>query len=136
MNKVLVPIDGSEASLRALRRAMTFAGEIHVVNVQLPPDLPSLATSMSPEEIAREQIENGLSRLAPACKVLEGSRATFTSHVLIGAPASKLAEFAHQEGIDQIVMGAHGVGGSGSTVIGSTARKLLHLAGVPVSVVE
>ena len=115
---------------------MTLADEVHIVNVQLPPDVPSLSTCMSSEEIDREQIENGVSKLAPACKMLEDARARFRGHVLIGAPAFKLVEFAHREGIDEIVIGARGADSSRSAVIGSTANKLMHLAGLPASVVE
>ncbi|HJV59611.1 MAG TPA: universal stress protein [Albitalea sp.] len=136
MVKILVAIDGSDASLRALRRAMGLAGEIHVVNVQLPPDAALLSRYMPAEDIDREQFENGICMLAPACKLLEDARATFRSHVLIGAPAFELAAFAQRENADEIVMGARGVGGLRSAVIGSTAKQVMQLAGVPVSVVE
>ncbi len=136
MTKILVPVDGSDASLRALRRAMKIADEVLVVNVQLTPDAPSLLLHMTSDEIAREQLENGASRIAGACAILNEARHRYTTSVLMGAPAIKIVEFAQSEGVDEIVMGARGMGPPGNAVLGSTANRVLQLANVPVSVIE
>ena len=47
MNKVIVPVDGLEAAMRALRHAMNDADEIHVITVQMKANTPALLLHMT-----------------------------------------------------------------------------------------
>ena len=136
MSKVLVPIDGSDTALRALRHAMKDADEIHVITVQVKTNTPVLLLHMTQEDIDKVQREHGQSMLADACKLLDTAGRSYRTHVLLGEPATHIARVAKSEGVDLIVMGTRGMGALGNLVLGSTATKVVHLAEVPVTLVK
>ena len=136
MSKVLVPIDGSEAALRALRHAMKDADEIHLITVQIKADTPVLLLHMTQEDIDKVQREHGQSMLVDACKVLDDAGRPYRTHVLLGEPATHIARVANSEGVDLIVMGTRGMGALGNFILGSTATKVVHLAEPPVTLVK
>jgi nucleotide-binding universal stress UspA family protein len=136
MTKVLVPVEGSEPSLRALRYAMGIADEIHIINVQPKADTPTLLLHMTQEAIDQAQLEHGRSMLTDACRLLDESARSYRSHVLIGDPATTIDRVATSEGVDAIVMGTRGMGAFGNLALGSTATKVVHLAKVPVTLVK
>lgn len=136
MTRALVPIDGSEASLRALRHAMATADEIHVVNVQPRADTPTLLLHMTQEAIDAAQMDHGRAMLEEACRLLAESGRPHRAHTLIGDPATTIDELATAEHVDGIVMGTRGMGAWGNLALGSTATKLVHLASVPVTLVK
>lgn len=136
MTKVLIPIDGSEASLRALLHAMTRAGDIHIVNVQPKADAPALLLHMTQENIDKAQRDHGESKLAGARKVLDDEKRGYRTHVLIGEPSAKIVGLAASESVDAIVMGTRGMGALGNLTLGSVATKVVHLAEVPVTLVK
>ena len=136
MNKVLVPIDGLEAAMRALRHAMKDADEIHVITVQMKANTPVLLLHMTQEGIDAVQLEHGQSMLVDACKLLDDAGRSYRTHVLLGEPATEIVRVAKSEGVDRIVMGTRGMGALGNLVLGSTANKVVHLAEVPVTLVK
>jgi len=136
MTKALVPIDGSETALRALRHAMKVAGEIHVVNVQPKADTPTLLLHMTEAEIEQAQLINGRAMIRDACSVLDAAARVYRAHVLIGEPAAEIVGVAESEGVDTIVMGTRGMGAWGNLMLGSTATKVVHLAQTPVTLVK
>ena len=136
MTKVLVPVDGSEVALRALRCAMKVADEIQIVNVQPRADAPALLLHMTQADIDRVQQEHGDSMLMDARKVLDAAGRAYRTHVLGGEPAVTIAELAKSEGVDLIVMGTRGMGALANLAFGSTATKVVHLSGVPVTLVK
>jgi nucleotide-binding universal stress UspA family protein len=136
MTKALVPIDGSESALRALRHAMTFADAIDIVNVQPKADTPVLLLHMTANEIEQAQMANGRATIRDACRHLDTAGRAYRTHVLIGDPAAEIVRVAQSEGVDSIVMGTRGMGAWGNLVLGSTATKVAHLATTPVTLVK
>ena len=139
--KVLVPIDGSSPSRRAIRHVMQLGQgyepmELHLLNVQEPADAPQLMRFRKPEEIEEAQLEHGASVLAAAKRQLDRAGLKYEAHVLIGEPAEKIAEFAKKGRFHKIIMGTHGRGGITGLLMGSVATKVLHLASVPVTLVK
>jgi nucleotide-binding universal stress UspA family protein len=83
------------------------------------------------------------SSLKNGTKLLEGPIATLKSAgvmnestVLIGDPASAIAEYVHDKGCDAVIMGTRGLGAIGGLLMGSVARKVIHLVKVPVTLVK
>jgi nucleotide-binding universal stress UspA family protein len=136
MAAVLVAIDGSESSLRALRHAMAGAAEIHLVNVQPKADAPALLLHMTQDQIDRAQHAHGESMLADARKILAAAGRAFEAHVLIGEPAANIAGLAKARAVDSIVMGTRGMTAIGNLTLGSVATKVVHLSPVPVTLVK
>jgi nucleotide-binding universal stress UspA family protein len=70
-----------------------------------------------------------LERSAAAADVLEPGTV-----LLVGQPAAALMKHAAEEGYELLVVGRRGHGAS-KALLGSTAMRLAHAAGVPVLVV-
>jgi nucleotide-binding universal stress UspA family protein len=138
--RIVVPVDGSEISLRAVRHAATMAKaqpdlELHLVNVQLP--IPTTATSWVPKGAVREyHIEEGQKALASAEELLREAGVKFEAHILRGDPGDSISAYARDKACDAIVMGTHGRGRALAALLGSTANDVLRTAGVPVTLVK
>lgn len=142
MRKVLVPIDGSENALRALKYAIAQRDvcrdppHLVLVNVQAP--IVSGAVKMF---LAREQLndfygEQGEAALAPARDVAAASGLALEHHILVGDPAETIAKVAREQACDLIVMGTRGLGTVTGVLLGSVATKVIHLSDRPVLLVK
>lgn len=138
MAKVLVPVDGSKTSARAVRHVVELAKtgaplEVHLVNVQEAADAPELRRFKKVDEIKRAQLEHGAAVLETAKRLLDRARVPCKTHVLLGDPAARIITFARRGGFDRIIMGTHGRGALAALLMGSVATKVLHHARVPVT---
>lgn len=138
MTMILVPMDGSEAALRALDHAIRKAGrdgEIRLLNVQ-PPIPSSVGDFVGGDTVRRYQEEEGAKALAEARARLDRAGVRYSSEVRLGQSAETVAEAAKDSGCDEIVMGSRGLGGFAGLVLGSVADRVLHVSPVPVTVVK
>ena len=142
MRKLLVPFDGSDSALRALRYAISIAQqngpvEIHVVTAHDEPDIyGEIAVYVSREKMAELQRQNSEYRLVAAEQVLKEAAVPYEKEILIGNIAEVIARRADELGCDAIVMGTRGMSAMGSLVMGSVATKVVHAANVPVMLVK
>ena len=140
MYRILVPVDGSDESLRALEHAVRMArlmgeAEIHMVNVQ-PPISGSVGSFVGDENVERFHREEGDNALAPARKLLEREGMSAHEAVRIGNTSQSIADYGKELPCDQIVMGTRGLGRIGSLVLGSVATQVVHLTDFPVTLVK
>jgi nucleotide-binding universal stress UspA family protein len=140
MKRVLVPIDGSDCSLRAVGYmadavAAGLRPEIHLVNVQ--PALPSGIGRFVPRDsVVDFHREHSAEALRPAAERLAGAGIAFTSHEEVGPVAERIADLAARLACDHIVMGTHGRGALTEVLVGSTTLKVLHQTALPVILVK
>jgi len=140
MKKLLVPVDGSRNSLRALKYAAGQArggGVLHLINVEPPLDnygmVRAYITQREHEKAMKARAAGVLKRAAAS---IRGSRAKCVTHAVIGDPAEAIAAAARRLRCESIVMGTRGMGMLGNLVLGSVASKVVHRAGVPVTLVK
>jgi len=140
MRKVLVPVDGSECSLRAVQYLLDAAAsgqrpDIHLVNVQvkLPTDVGQFVSRENIHDFHHEQSGNALH---PAAERLAAAGIPFTMHEEVGSTAERIAALATELACDHIVMGTHGRSALTEFLVGSTTLKVLHLTKVPVVLVK
>lgn len=137
MKKLLLPVDGSEASLHAVNFALTHlhpgqGDEIHLLNVQLPIH----GGFASHEHIERYQRGEAEQALAGARKLLTAHGLSGIEHIAVGQLGESIAHYAATHHVDQIVMGSRGLGSVSGLVMGSVAVKVVHLAHCPVTLVK
>lgn len=141
MRTILVPVDGSECSGRAVDEAIKRAKaseklELHLLNVQ-PRIFPEEATVyLDPARMDTYYYEQGSKALAPAEKRLKSAGIGYSAHRVTGAVAESIVKKAREVRADEILMGTHGHGQIASILLGSVATKVLHMSEVPVTLVR
>ena len=139
MLKVLVPVDGSDNSLRTIRFLAQKAAlykeplEIHLLNVQHPFPGTVRGVHAASEKYYHDE---GSKALAGARKLLDDSGLKYTYHISVGEAGEVIAHFCKDKQIQQVVMGTRGAGAVANMVLGSVATKVLHLVDVPVLLVK
>ena len=140
---ILVPVDGSETSLKAVAKAAemakAFASEVTAVYVLDPYPFTGvgadfaygqaqyLSAATAEANKALEEVNKVMANAAVAVKTLVGE-----GH----AVHEGIARVADSIGADLIVMGSHGRRGLEKLVLGSVAQRVLQTVHVPVLVVR
>jgi nucleotide-binding universal stress UspA family protein len=138
--KILLAVDGSEASLRATQSLVAHVQwfrdrpEVHVLHVHAPVPVGLALQHVSRETLDRYYREEGESVLAPALAVLQQAGLPAVSHIHVGQAADVIVRLAAELGCEIICLGAHGRGTVGTVLLGSVAARVLQLASVPVLV--
>jgi universal stress protein A len=139
LKKILVPVDFSEPSRKALHYAISLAKPfkaeillVHVVESVLPPPdaviVESAALAAALNEEAAKRLSEWRKKAASQAKVQEV--------LLTGTPYREIVDTAGQSKTDLIVLGTHGRTGLTRLLIGSTAERVMHQAPCPVLVVR
>lgn len=139
--KLLIPVDGSDLSLQALRHglrlmAQGLRGEVLLVNVQEPASLYEWVTLHDKEAFQRVAEGAGQDAMALAEALLRAAAVAYSKVVLVGDPVAMLLEACEEHGCEAVIMGSHGSGGLSSAWAGSVSMGLLEKASVPVTLVR
>ena len=139
MLKFLIPVDGSEPSMEAVKQLRTYLGwlkedvEFHLLNVQPPMPYGNRVSSVvGRSTVANYQQEEGSAALKPARKLLDAAKIRYQHHVGVGDPAEVITQYAKEHGCDQIIMNTRGMGSVSGALLGSVATKVVHASPVPV----
>lgn len=137
---ILVPVDGSEDSNRAVRFAIEMLrGDsgmlLHLLNVQ-PPLGGGITTFVSKADLASYYREEGEKGLASALAICAEGGMQCAKHVSVGRPGEVVAEFARRLGVKLIVMGTRGLTGLATVLMGSVARDVVAHTDIPVCLVK
>ena len=139
LKRILVPVDFSACSLKALRYAVPFAerfgADIYLLNVIEPGpfnDFSSMPLMVPEEELladAQQRLlklaENEIEELVPV-----------NAQVRSGRAAHEIVELAKSLRIDLIILGTHGHTGLKRVLMGSTTEQVVRQAHCPVFVVR
>ena len=140
--KILIPVDGSENALRAVRHVLDTRDwystpvAVHLLNVQPPVASGAVKMFISKDQLQEYYEEEGQAALQVARDLVRAAGLECHARVGVGDVASTIAGFAKSEGCDLIVMGTRGMGAVGNIVLGSVATKVIHLSPVPVQLVK
>lgn len=141
--KILVPLDGSENSFRALSAACDLAENCHasielLYVFLLSKEIPAytqINSSYIPDSVFTDAQENGHRILKEGLKQIPSSIVA-NDTLEMGFPAEKIIEISQKINCDLIVMGSRGLGAIKSIVVGSVSSHVLHHANCPVMVVR
>jgi nucleotide-binding universal stress UspA family protein len=139
MFNILVPVDGSENALLAVRHTLGLAAlrgdtQVHLLNVQ-PRMNRHAGRFLSRSSLAEAQREAGLRRLGEAEDLLRESGVSYRSTVMAGEPSSAAAQYAVENGINQIVVGTARRSTLMRLLAGSFTNELVRRVNVPVAFV-
>ncbi len=142
MRKLLVPIDSSENSMRALDFALGVArdnGPVElclVIAQEKPIVYGEVEVYLSTEKAEAMLREHAQELLRPAIEKAKAASVAYTTAVLVGDIAPSIVRHAEEAGCSSIVMGTHGRTAIGSLLMGSVAMKVVHLSKLPVTLVK
>ena len=140
--KILVPIDGSKTSKRAIEEAKligeNFKAELIALTVipettifeQFPTNFPY---ALEVSEANNEHAEMVLSDIEKAFEDYPYKTETLYKS---GDPASEIVSFAQEKGVNLIIMGNRGLGAFSRTLLGSVSSKVINHSNVSVLLVK
>lgn len=156
MNKILVPVDGSNASINAVKKAIEI-GKNYNSNIKLISIVKSTESrskvrnenmwsavdgSMITKSVELEKklestyVENAQILLDQIVAKLNFSGTKVEKEVLIGDPSEKIVETAKNGYYDMIVMGNRGFSKVKRFFVGSVTQKVISEAPCPVLVIK
>ena len=139
--RIMVCLDGSKNSLRGLDAAIKFAKESNATIVGVHSETThGLFTAVHTPKIREDRWSDEIrSILSRASKKVESKDISFEGIAIAGRSAGiDLATFANnpRNRIDQIVIGARGMGFPKAIFLGSTSNFVLHKAKAPVTIIK
>jgi nucleotide-binding universal stress UspA family protein len=130
--RMLVPVDGSPASLAALAAAAATVGrsgqsDLRVLNVQTV-----LGNTADDETL----MHAGLADTESARRILDDAGVPYQLRLAAGNPADTIVADARKQGMAEIVMGADGAGSVACALLGSVALEVLERTDIAVTLVK
>jgi nucleotide-binding universal stress UspA family protein len=137
IRNILVPMDGSQNSFKALTKAIYLAKKcgasitaLYILRVAYD----------NPDLIYVPQTQNELKKverfLTTAKNQVAKNSIGFKKKILFGHEAKKITEFAQKQNFDLIVIGARGRGVIKQMILGSVSNTVMHISKVPVLIVK
>jgi len=139
---ILIPIDGSALSEKALRNGLGLAKSLNARVTVLTVVEPFHVLSLAPQQLADTEAAYKRQAYAAATAVLteadklaqEMSVAYETLRLEHDDPHQAIIDTAEKKGCDLIAMSSHGRRGVAAVVLGSVTAKVLTRSSVPVLV--
>lgn len=147
MLTLLVPVDGSPGSDRAVELVIKLHRDVTPVRVRLlhvlPPNdgiavdstRPLVGPDKDPLIGPDEEPADGKLALSSARALLDRAEIPYGSEVRTGFVPSTIIQYARTMDCNGIVMGTRGMGTT-EALLGSIARQVIYLADVPVTLVK
>ena len=138
--KVLVAVDGSEASLNAARHAFRLHSlglkcSFVLATVQEP--TYNFELMMAPDTDLLERLTGAVSEraLAPARSLFDTAGIHYECEISAGDPVAELLAIAARWSCQFIIMGARGHGALRGALLGSVSQTMLQASLLPVTIV-
>jgi nucleotide-binding universal stress UspA family protein len=139
-SKILMPVDGSENSFRALDEAIFLAKTagasltaMHVI--ENPPTVYVESQKLLNDLLANYRAESA--KVLDRCRqVADTSGVNLETVIAEGDAASNITAYAQKEGFDLITIGGRGLGRLKELMLGSVSNKVLHHTKCSVLIVK
>src|SRR3989338_6657709 len=137
IKNILVPIDGSKNSFKALTKAIYLAKKcdasitaLYVLRVAYD----------NPDLVYVTQTQNELKKvekfLSTAKNQVTKNSVSFKKKILFGHEAKRIIDFAQKQRFDLIVMGARGRGVMKQMFLGSVSNTVMHNSNDPLLIIK
>lgn len=136
LERVLVPIDFSDAAFDALHQAIASVEALNHLDVlhvlpHLNPGDPGVSWKTVNTETRRRHVEKVFSD-----RMSSDIAAQVNLTVLVGNPSATIIDYAKTHAVSLIVMPSHGRTGLGRFMIGSVTERVVRRASCPVLVLR
>lgn len=139
-SKILVPVDGSENSFRAVKAAIFLAQKIgsDVLVLHVLENLPKLYIESQKilNDLLAARTKQGRDILNTCLEEARKRNAIIKTELLEGDAASIILELSNKENFDAIFVGSQGLGRFKELFLGSVSSKVLHHAKCMVLLVK
>jgi nucleotide-binding universal stress UspA family protein len=139
-SKLLVPVDGSENSLRALEEAIFLSKKLDAQITALHVMEKAPTVYIHPQKELEELLKNyrkESERILEKCQQIgKNNRIELNMAISEGDVASKIIQYAEKGRFDMVVMGHRGSGKFKEMVLGSVSEKVLHRTKCSVLIVR
>ena len=137
IKNILVPIDGSKNSFKALTKAIYLAKKCDALITAL---YVLRVAYDNPDLVYVTQTQNELKKvekfLNTAKNQVTKNSVSFKKKILFGHEAKRIIDFAQKQRFDLIVMGARGRGVMKQMFLGSVSNTVVHNSKVPVLIIK
>jgi nucleotide-binding universal stress UspA family protein len=138
LKKILVPVDGSEFSMRATGYAADMAKlmDSEILLIHCHKSFPAILGEPYFQKAINKILNKSNELLGPYRKIVQDAGVRFIDRILEGPAAQAISEVANIEKIDLIVMGCRGRNDLEGLLLGSCTHRVLKTAPCPVLVIR
>ncbi len=138
LKKILVPVDGSEFSMRAAGYAADLAKlmDCEILLIHCHKSFPAILGEPYFQKAINKILKKSNKLLDPYRKIVQNAEVPFIDRILEGPAAQAISEVANIENADLIVMGCRGRNDLEGLLLGSCTHRVLKTAPCPVLVVR
>jgi len=130
MKKILVAVDGSDKSKKALKKAREIGelsnSDITVITVINTFGSPYITDPEIKVKLSKENVEYGENILKEAAKTFEGYSGNVHTMLKDGDIGGEILEEAEEGDYDLVVMGSRGLGAFSRTFLGSVSNRVVN----------
>lgn len=142
--KILVPLDGSDRSNKALFHTVELASKLgsKITLMHVVPSLPPYVNTavdrlgQAQQSIIEELMRNGKEMLQQYASSISDKGIEVESITVMGQPADEIIEKATLEEYDLIVIGSRGLGEIKGYLMGSVSNRVSRHAPCPVLIIR
>ena len=139
-NRILVAIDGSKMSEKALKSAIDIAKEryskIEVIHVEKKLAITEEMPYTTVDNIYSQQRKEAEDLLNQAVSLAENEGIKIETQCVIGEPYIQIIKRAEERNCQLIVIGSRGLGNIKGLMLGSVSQKVSQLAHCPVLIIK
>ena len=138
--KILIPVDGSDNGLCAVKHAVALSAQLKqapqllLLNVQWNVAAGNVKLFINQDTINDYYREQGATALEKARAILDEANLAYQYHISIGRPAEAIVQYAEEQKIDQIIIGAQGEESLAKLLLGSVTSKVAQMSKIPVTI--
>ena len=138
--KILVPVDGSDNSYKALEAALVLSeklgSNISVVNVMEQVPITHIESEKLLNELLEAYKKENQEILSKCSDIAHQKGITIKTVLLQGNPAPVILDYSKKENFDLVIMGSRGMGKFKELILGSVSSKIVHHSPCAIMIIK